>query len=296
MIVELHLLQNFAPANLNRDDTGSPKDCEFGGYRRARISSQAQKRAIRDLFVGNELIPEANRGQRTARLVEAVSTRLAERGRDSELSRQVSSAVIGALGIKMNDKRPEETSYLVFAGSDEINALADIGDGQWDALVSALTSATQSKKKFELPREVAAEAKRAIDGKKAVDVALFGRMLANLPDNNQRRAASQVAHALSVNRVSMEFDFFTAVDDLKDASLREEDAGAGMLGTIEFNSSCFYRYLNVDVDQLLANLAGDRGLAETTVRAYLTAAIMAIPTGKQNTTPRHDMLGLPHLR
>ena len=47
MIVELHLIQNFAPSCLNRDDTNTPKDCEFGGHRRARISSQCIKRAIR---------------------------------------------------------------------------------------------------------------------------------------------------------------------------------------------------------------------------------------------------------
>jgi CRISPR system Cascade subunit CasC len=43
MFVEIHILQNFAPSNLNRDDPGMPKDCEFGGYRRTRISSQCFK-------------------------------------------------------------------------------------------------------------------------------------------------------------------------------------------------------------------------------------------------------------
>jgi len=42
-IVEIHVLQNFAPSNLNRDDTGAPKDALFGGTRRARISSQCAK-------------------------------------------------------------------------------------------------------------------------------------------------------------------------------------------------------------------------------------------------------------
>ena len=58
MFVELHLLQNFAPSNLNRDDTGAPKDCEFGGYRRARISSQCLKRAIRTEFKNGQLLAE----------------------------------------------------------------------------------------------------------------------------------------------------------------------------------------------------------------------------------------------
>ena len=58
MIIELHMLQNFAPSCLNRDDTNSPKECEFGGYRRARISSQCIKRAIR--FTGKEIKDESS--------------------------------------------------------------------------------------------------------------------------------------------------------------------------------------------------------------------------------------------
>ena len=68
MRIEVHVLQNFAPSNLNRDDTGSPKDAEFGGYRRARISSQCIKRAVRNYFKSENLIPPANRAVRTKRL------------------------------------------------------------------------------------------------------------------------------------------------------------------------------------------------------------------------------------
>jgi CRISPR system Cascade subunit CasC len=79
----------------------------------------------------------------------------------------------------------------------------------------------------------------------------------------------------------MEFDFYTAVDDLK---TRSEDAGAGMLGTVEFNSACYYRYANIDLEQLRRNLQGDEDLARGTVEAFLRASIAAIPTGKQNST------------
>jgi len=47
MKIELHLLQSFPPANLNRDENGMPKSTVFGGRPRARISSQCQKRAVR---------------------------------------------------------------------------------------------------------------------------------------------------------------------------------------------------------------------------------------------------------
>ncbi|MCC6313006.1 MAG: type I-E CRISPR-associated protein Cas7/Cse4/CasC [Thermomicrobiales bacterium] len=288
MIVELHLLQNFAPANLNRDDTGSPKDCEFGGYRRARISSQAQKRAIRTLFRERQLLPAESLGQRTTRLGEAIAASLVEAGKPADAAQFAAGNLIEALGIKANSKRPEETSYLVFAGADEMAALAGIAENHWETLTAGFAPGAERKKakKTELPKEIASEAKRALDGHRAADIALFGRMIADLPDRN-RDAASQVAHAISTNRVSMEFDFFTAVDDLKAAN-EAEDAGAGMLGTVEFNSSCFYRYANLDIHQLVKNLGGDRDLAMETIRAFMIGAIEAIPTGKQNTFAAHQ--------
>lgn len=287
MIVELHLIQNFAPANLNRDDTGSPKDCVFGGHRRARISSQSQKRAIRTLFGEEQLLPADARGERTKRLAEAIGDSLAAAGRNADQAKYVGVRVVESLGIKMDAKRPEETSYLVFVGAGEIERLAAIGGEQWDSLVAGFEPGDKKAKKPELPKDVAAQARTAIDGKRAADIALFGRMLADLPDRN-RDAAAQVAHAISVNRVEVEFDFFTAVDDLKDRAQEDEDAGAGMLGTIEFNSACFYRYFNVDLGQLSVNLGGDKDLMEATLRAYLDAAVRALPTGKQNTFAAHQ--------
>lgn len=291
MIVELHLIQNFAPANLNRDDTGSPKDCTFGGYRRARISSQSQKRAIRSLFAEEQLLPADALGARTKRLLEAISDSLTAAGKDPEQAVFVASRILEALKIKMDSKRPEETSYLVFIGADEVNRLSEIGSERWDELLAGFEPGNKKAKKPELPKDVAARAKAAIDGYRAADVALFGRMLADIPDRN-RDAAAQVAHALSVNRVEIEFDFFTAVDDLKDRSQADEDAGAGMLGTIEFNSACFYRYFNVDFGQLGRNLGNDPELIEAALRAYLRAAVLALPTGKQNTFAAHQQPSL----
>ena len=112
----------------------------------------------------------------------------------------------------------------------------------------------------------------------APDIALFGRMLADRPDTNID-AACQVAHAISTHKVGVEFDFYTAMDDLKKP---EEETGAGMMGTIEFNSACFYRYANIDFKQLKKNLGGDKELAQKTVEAFIRAAVNAIPTGKQN--------------
>lgn len=283
MLVELHMLQNFAPSNLNRDDTGSPKDCEFGGYRRARLSSQCQKRAMRQMFAADDLLPAVHRAVRTARLTDAVVERLVARRHDAESARRVVEAAVPGTGLKLKEGR---TEYLLFLGADELDAIAEICHNHWDTLAAAVVDSAASKKeaKAALPKEVAVAMSQALDGRAAADVALFGRMLADLPERN-RDAASQVAHALSTNAVSAEFDFFTAVDDLKPAS---EDAGAGMLGTIEFNSPCYYRYANVALRQLRDNLNHDEELVQAALRAFLQAAIEAIPTGKQNTFAAHN--------
>jgi CRISPR system Cascade subunit CasC len=282
MFVELHILQNFAPANLNRDDTGSPKDCEFGGFRRARVSSQCWKRAIRTAFRDEGLIPASDRAIRTKRVLEEVVKRLAARGRDEEGARP---RVIAALAsVELTVKEDGKTEYLLFLGEREIAALADACEQWWDALTPAAPPTGEAgpkpKKKAakdSVPAEVKNALGRLFDGGRAADLALFGRMLADMPERNID-AAAQVAHAISTNRVSMEFDFYTAVDDLNSA----ETAGAGMMGTIEFNSACFYRYANVDLRQLTANVGGDAALGRNTLEAFLRASISAIPSGKQN--------------
>jgi CRISPR-associated protein Cas7/Cse4/CasC subtype I-E len=130
---------------------------------------------------------------------------------------------------------------------------------------------------------------------KAVNVAMFGRMLAEIRSGDMNvDAACQVAHAISTNRVAMEFDYFTAVEELKDLVRDqgvEQGAGAGMIGTVGYNSSCFYRYAVIDWEQLLKNLDKDTTLARETVQAFLHASVHAIPTGKQNTFAAHAQPG-----
>ena len=110
----------------------------------------------------------------------------------------------------------------------------------------------------------------------APDIALFGRMVADNANLNID-AACQVAHAISTNKVDMEFDYWTAVDDID----IEGEQGAGMLGLAGFNSSCFYRYSVINTDQLLHNLKDDE-LVKKSINAFLTSSIKAVPTGKQN--------------
>ena len=293
MFVEIHILQNFAPSNLNRDDTGMPKDCEFGGYRRARISSQCFKRAVRNEFDAAGLIEKNSLARRTKRLVAELAGRLEGGGRDVEEAKSVIKLALS--GAELEVGSDDKTQYLLFLGNREIDKLADVCARHWDelaAVAAANAAPTQgdstlrrrkSAGKEAIPKEVRDATLQILDGGKAADLALFGRMLADLPDKNID-AASQVAHAISTNRISMELDYYTAVDDLKP----DDTAGADMIGTVGFNSACFYRYANVDMGQLKRNLQGDEELAQRTLDAFIRASVIAVPTGKQNSMAAHN--------
>jgi CRISPR system Cascade subunit CasC len=155
--------------------------------------------------------------------------------------------------------------------------LAEIAGASDDEEEETSSKERKKKAKAALPSETKKAFASLLDGGKAADLALFGRMLADLPDKNID-AACQVAHAISTHPITMEMDFYTAVDDLQPKA----ETGAGMMGVVEFNSACFYRYALLDVDQLTENLDGDAELAAKTVEAFVRAAVSAIPTGKQN--------------
>lgn len=279
LFLEFHLVQNFAPSNLNRDDTGAPKDAIFGGQRRARVSSQCFKRAIRLAAAEHDLVPQAHRGIRTKKLKSLLVERLS--GRDAEEAAAKVEVALAAAGLKL--KEDGKTEYLLFLGAREIDAFAALVEAHWDALVTGGDKKSKKDAKAGVPAEIVKKAKSLLDGGKAVDVALFGRMLADLPSVN-RDAACQVAHAISTHRVEREFDYFTAVDDRGD----EEETGASMIGQVEFNSATFYRYAVLDLHKLLGNLQGDRELALSAVEAFTQSVVRAIPSGKQNSFAAHN--------
>lgn len=282
--IEYHILQSFAPSNLNRDDTGSPKDAVFGGVRRGRISSQSIKRAARLFMKDAGLVPPSAASVRTKRLFDLLAERLKKRGADEEAAKKAAINVIEQVGSqkKMKAKKSksgdeELTEYLLFVGEAEIGAIAE-------KLLESVETLADPKSKLiaEAAKEVTDLLKRK--GAGAVDIALYGRMLANLPEANTD-ASCQVAHAISTHRVDREFDYYTAVDDEKP----DDNSGADMIGTIEFNSSCYYRYSVVDLNQLTENLEGERELALDTVEAYTRAAVESAPSGKQNTFAAHNL-------
>lgn len=251
LYIDIHVLQTVPPNCINRDDTGSPKTAVYGGVTRARVSSQAWKRAMRLMF--RTLLSEEQLGTRTKKIVALVAGEISALAPEQDASAMAMKALANAgLNIKSEDKGTE--------------ALFFMSKAQAAALARLAVEGCEDKKEY----------KKALKDMPSVDMALFGRMVASDPSLNYD-AAAQVAHSISTHAVQNEYDYFTAVDDCAP----EDSAGAGHLGTVEFNSSTLYRYATVNVMEL----AGHLGLEQTpaVVRAFAQAFLCSMPTGRQNT-------------
>lgn len=267
--IDVHVLQTLPPSNINRDDTGAPKTAFFGGTRRARVSSQAWKRATRAAFA--ESLDPADLGYRTKRLVELLAPRIEQRSNLSRDEAQVrAQAALAAIGLKLEKPRAKKAAEEVEAAAPRSEYLVFLSGHQLDALADVAVAASDGK----IDKKAAVE---AADTRHGVDISLFGRMVADAANLNVD-AAVQVAHAISTHAVDNEFDYYTAVDDKSP----EEETGAGMIGTVEFNSSTLYRFATVHVDGLRKNL-GDAGATAEAAAAFVRGFVCSMPTGKQNT-------------
>ena len=266
--VDIHIIQSLPPSCVNRDDSGSPKSAVYGGVRRLRVSSQSWKRATRLYF--NDLLDAKDVGVRTKRVVEVLAERITEDAPElAGDAAALAEKVFAATKIKLSSPRgkkdaPQESGYLLFLSTSQIARLAGL------AIASARGGEALDAKTV----------KKIFKEAHAVDIALFGRMVADDTDLNVD-AACQVAHAISTHAAENEYDFFTAVDDDKSRS-EEEDAGAGMMGTVEFSSATMYRYATVNLDMLVENL-GDGDAALRALEVFIKGFCLSMPTGKQNT-------------
>ncbi|RRD45914.1 type I-E CRISPR-associated protein Cas7/Cse4/CasC [Tessaracoccus sp. OH4464_COT-324] len=272
--IEIHALQTVPPSNINRDDTGTPKTAVYGGVVRSRVSSQSWKRAIREDF--NRTLDPKDIGTRSRLLVAEIAKLIEQRNPDlGERAEELAVAAMEAAGFKKpvpKAKKKEE------AGTPETGYLVFLSQRQLDSLAEAAVEASSEPNPLQALKN--AKVKDLVDADHSVDIALFGRMVADSADLNVE-AACQVAHALSVHEATPEYDFYTAVDDTRKRDEDAEDAGAGMMGTIGFTSSTLYRYAAVNVDQLTENL-GNNAAVQKAVEAFLRSFVAAIPSGKQN--------------
>lgn len=267
LYIDVHLLQTVPPANLNRDDQGNPKEAMYGGVRRSRVSSQAWKRATRIKFADH--LPEQDLGTRTRRIAAELTARLRKRSEISDdQAARIVAALLKPLGISVG-KKAGDTAYLLFVGHGQLDKIVDHVAGRATELAA-------------LDDNVLAEAVEGISVREElrnghpVDVALFGRMVADIPALNVD-AAVQVAHALSTHAAELEFDYFTAVDDENE----KEETGAGMIGTIGFNSATLYRYASVGLHQAQENLGETQAVLDA-VDLFVDSFARSMPTGYGN--------------
>lgn len=270
-IVDIYALQSLPPSLINRDDTGAPKNAIFGGVPRQRVSSQSWKRAIRRYFEENFDATEI--GDRSKRLPEKIARRLEAQGLEQDAAIERTEQLFKAAGIKTAvEKKPKkeegdeveviypQTGYLLFLSAHQI-----------DNAVKAILE--RDGEKF-----TKREAQAILDQDHSVDIAMFGRMVADDAAYNVD-AAVQVAHALGIHESAPEFDYFTAVDDLAEEG---EETGAGMIGTVQMMSSTLYRYATVNLEGLAENL-DSRDAAKVAAVEFVEAFIASMPTGKINT-------------
>ena len=270
--IDIHALQTIPPSNINRDDTGSPKSAFFGGIQRQRVSSQAWKSVIRRDFESH--LDRSKLGVRTRLIADEVVARILSSAPEFDAD-SAEDAVVQAFTAVGNSKKHVKLERQ--EGDKRIsdravsNAALFLSNQQIDKLAQAIIEANGEKIP---PKQV----KEILNTEHGIEIALFGRMVAEAADFNVD-AACQVAHALSVHGSEPDFDYYTAVDDVVRAS--DDATGAGMIGTVEMASSTFYRYANINLDALNANL-GDASVSVEATLAFVRAFIESMPTGKQN--------------
>lgn len=292
MILETHILQNFPPSNLNRDDVGAPKDCVYGDVRRARVSSQCLKRRWRDYFRTSGAFQPDNLAIRTNRLAIAVGEILAK-DHDPALAQVAATRVLHALNVESDEA--DKTKVSLFVPERHVRAFAGLLHEHWDALQDAKkvsepppskeAGKSKAKAKTEksdgaLPKDLRTRALALLgDVKRTPEIAWGGRMIAAKGLDVDVEAACHVAHAISTHAIETDHDFFTMLDDLRPAA----EKGSAHMDTSALIAPCLYRYAALHVPLLRSNLEDD-ALVVPTVEALLRASIEARPTGKQAST------------
>lgn len=248
--IEFHILQSFPVTCLNRDDVGSPKTAIVGGVTRARVSSQCWKRQVRLSLQDFGICL----GVRTKKVAELLYEAMLRAGAEEEAGLACAQVIADALA----------KDTLLFISDTEAEAFADYAkQGEFDAKLIKENELGKLAKKVTTP------------SLNALDIALFGRMVAKAKDMNVEAAAS-FSHAITTHKVTSEIDFFTALDDL------QEVEGSAHMGSVEFNSGTYYRYISLDLGQLERTL-GEGADIKAAVRAFTQALFVAIPAARQHT-------------
>ncbi|AXV09905.1 CRISPR-associated protein, Cse4 family (plasmid) [Euzebya pacifica] len=272
-----HILHPLAFSNPNRDDTGAPKTTTYGGTVRGRMSSQSQKRAARTAFEGQTTADRTHRSKYAAdRLLDTTTTLLAANGTTltPDQTEKLHKSVRTEIG-KLTGKADDAKATLVWLAEAELNGLA--------AKLAVKAGAEMTKDDIDAALSTTTD---------SLTIAAFGRMFASRADL-AIEAAAQVGHAFTTHAQANDLDYLTAFDDLQASYDTPDDdgnvkgAGAGHLDVNEFHSGVFYRYFNLNRDDLTDNWRPltNQGAPGTTERleAFLREMTIQLPTGRDAT-------------
>ena len=277
MLIEIHMLKNYPPTNLNRDDTGAPKTCVFGGVSRGRISSQCLKRSWRTAPLFQEAVGAKNIGIRTRMLPDLVAEKLIAMGVKTDYAEAIKTEIAKFGRGKEKKANTGRTEQIILYADADIDEVVRIVKERLDSCTTV--KEVKALKAKELQDALKSAEIRPI----TLDIALFGRMVTSNAFRDVE-ASMQVAHAISTNKMTMESDYFTAMDDLLSGENLDE-LGAGMIGDTDFNSACYYVYASLDTDALLKNLEFTdhaEELVQNAVPALIRTMALTNPSGKQN--------------
>jgi len=155
--IQLHLLTAYPPANLNRDDQGSPKTAKMGGYDRLRVSSQCLKRTWRTSDIFEKAIAK---GVRTKMIGVDAFEKLSEFPALSRTDREnIAKNIAQVFGKLKTNSLESET--LAFISDTEQKKIDDIISG----FKNGLGSATENSNSFgvELFKELSSDMKASVD-------------------------------------------------------------------------------------------------------------------------------------
>ena len=316
MFIQIHMLQSMPPGNLNRDDSGQPKKCLFGGVTRGRISSQCLKRNIRlspqfqEAFGENlakrtkylpKLVAEAvtAAGKIPSAEIDGIKAGITAQFKKEARGEQDEEGGEGDRAVEGSDVTPQLVFFQPIFAKKIAELLADLREKHplaYKRLIGVKEKKTSKEDEKEADVAIQAFKDAALKARESlsVDVGLFGRMTTSdiVVDVE---AACQVAHAISTHETLIESDYFTAMDDLQHryVTSQTQSGGAAFLGSGDtetfFNSAVYYKYLNIDTDALLKNVGeGEAELASRAAGVMVEAAALATPTGKQNSFAAHS--------
>jgi len=302
-LIELHIIQSFPVTCLNRDDVGAPKSALFGGVQRARVSSQCWKRAVREL--AKEEQPGFFGGNRTRYIISDLKNKIVLKFDQTEEKKEekaqiLANAIADGLG-KLDSIEKGNVKTMLYVSQLELqNIVNKMFELDFSELLNNILDENKKEKEKEkvtkelnkLAEKAAKNMKNAV--KDTADISLFGRMVAD-DHSLMLEGAANFSHPLSTHKVSSEIDFFSAVDEI----MPEEEEGAGHIGTLEFNSACYYRYIGLNLDLLkdadhLSHFSDEE--FNSVVSTFIKAAILAVPTARKNSmfgfNPPEFVLGL----